>query len=85
MAIDAVKRFGDVVRETAELKNNPALAPLRSQLLKEPQSFFKRLRDRLQADRGNPRRSRSIAWRRRVSTSASSPKRLRQTGRLESP
>ena len=23
MAIDAVKRFGDVVRETPELKNNP--------------------------------------------------------------
>ena len=51
MAIDAVKRFGDVVRETPELKNNPALAPLRSKLLKEPQAFFKRLRDRLQADR----------------------------------
>ena len=51
MAIGAVKRFGDVVRETPELKNNPALAPLRSKLLKEPQAFFKRLRDRLQADR----------------------------------
>ena len=49
MAIDAVKRFGDVVGETPELKNNPALAPLRSKLLKEPQAFFKRLRDRLQA------------------------------------
>ena len=51
MAIDAVKRFGDVVGETPELKNNPALAPLRSKLLKEPQAFFKRLRDRLQGDR----------------------------------
>ena len=51
MAIDAVKRYGDVVRETPELKNTPALAPLRAKLLKEPQAFFKRLRDRLQADR----------------------------------
>ena len=51
MAIDAVKRFGDVVRETPELKNNPGLAPLRAKLLKEPQAFFKTLRDRLQADK----------------------------------
>ena len=51
MAIDAVKRFGDVVRETPELKNNPALGKLRATLLKEPQAFFKTLRDRLQADR----------------------------------
>jgi eukaryotic-like serine/threonine-protein kinase len=50
LAIDAVKRYGDVVRETPELKNNPGLAPLRAKLLKEPQEFFKRLRDRLQAD-----------------------------------
>ena len=51
MAIDAVRRYGDVVRETPELKNNPSLAKLRATLLKEPQAFFKRLRDRLQADR----------------------------------
>ena len=51
MAIDAVKRYGDVVRDTPELKNNPTLAPLRAKLLKEPQAFFKLLRDRLQADR----------------------------------
>ena len=51
MAIDAVRRFGDVVRGTPELKDNPALAPLRAALLKEPLAFFKRLRDRLQADR----------------------------------
>src|SRR5262249_32295160 len=43
MAIDAVKRFGDVIRETPELQDNPALAPLRAKLLKEPQAFFKRL------------------------------------------
>ncbi len=51
MAIDAVRRYGDVVRESAELKNDPGLAKLRATLLKEPQAFFKRLRDRLQADR----------------------------------
>ncbi len=50
MAIDAVRRFGDVVRETPELKNNPRLSKLRRELLKEPQAFFKNLRDRLQAD-----------------------------------
>ncbi len=50
MAIDAVRRFGDVVRETPELKNNPSLSKLRATLLKEPQAFFKSLRDRLQAD-----------------------------------
>ncbi len=51
LAIDAVKRFGDVVRESPELLNNPGLAGLRAALLKEPHAFFKRLRDRLQADR----------------------------------
>jgi len=51
MAIDAVRRYGDVVRETPELKNNPSLAKLRATLLREPQTFFKRLRDRLQSDR----------------------------------
>lgn len=51
MAIDAVRRYGDVVSENLELKTNPGLAKLRATLLKEPQAFFKRLRDRLQADR----------------------------------
>ena len=57
MAIDAVRRYGEVVRETPELQNNPALASLRATLLKEPQTFFKRLRDRLQADRVTTRDS----------------------------
>jgi hypothetical protein len=43
MAIDAVRHFGDVVRETPELEQNPFLAPLRSKLSKEPQAFYKRL------------------------------------------
>ena len=51
LAIDAVKRYGDVVSETPELKNNPALTKLRTTLLKEPQAFFTRLRDRLQTDK----------------------------------
>jgi len=51
LAIDAVRRYGDVVRETPELKNTPSLSNLRATLLKEPQAFFKRLRERLQADR----------------------------------
>ncbi len=34
MAIDAVKRFRDAVTENAELKNNPALEPLRKTLLR---------------------------------------------------
>ena len=50
LAIDAVKRFGEVIRESSELKNQPGLAPLRTRLLKEPQEFFRRLRDRLQSD-----------------------------------
>ena len=54
-----VKRFADVVRETPELKNSPALAPLRAKLLKEPQAFFKKLRDRLQADKATTPESRS--------------------------
>ena len=51
MAIDAVERFGEVVKDNPELKNNPALAPLRKALLKEPQAFFAKLRDQLQASR----------------------------------
>ncbi len=52
LAIDAVKRFGDAIRESPELKNEPALAPLRARLLKKPQGFFKRLRDRLEINKG---------------------------------
>ncbi len=49
-AIEAVRRYGDVVRDTRELKDTPSLAKLRATLLKEPQVFFKELRNRLQAD-----------------------------------
>ena len=50
-AIAAVRRFGDVISNEPELKNNPALADLQKRLLKEPLAFFRTLRDRLQADR----------------------------------
>src|SRR5262249_52454010 len=51
MAIEAVKRFRDVVVEDWVLKNNSALQELRTKLLKEPLAFFKVLRGQLQADR----------------------------------
>ncbi len=50
MAIDAVKRFQDVVGEEPTLKNNPGLQELRKKLLREPLAFFKLLREQLQAD-----------------------------------
>jgi serine/threonine-protein kinase len=50
IAIDAVKRFRDVVVEEPVLKNNPALGELRKKLLKEPLEFFELLREQLQAD-----------------------------------
>ena len=49
-AIDAVKRFGDVIVNEPELKNTPALEGLRKRLMKEPLAFFRTLRDQLQAD-----------------------------------
>jgi hypothetical protein len=49
-AIDAVKRFRDSVANEPELKNSPRLEGLRKSLLKEPLTFFKDLRGRLQAD-----------------------------------
>ena len=39
-AIDAVRRFGDVVTENQELKNNPEFEELRKKLLLEPMKFF---------------------------------------------
>ncbi len=50
MAIEAVKRFRDVVVEEPVLKNNPALGDLRKKLLKEPLAFFKLLREQFQID-----------------------------------
>ena len=50
MAIDAVGRYGEVVRETRALKDDPKLANLRATLLKEPLAFFDKLRKQLQAE-----------------------------------
>jgi len=49
--ITAVRRFGDAVSKNPELRNNPRLESLRKQLLKEPLSFFRVLRDQLQSSR----------------------------------
>ncbi|MEM0926452.1 MAG: serine/threonine-protein kinase, partial [Planctomycetota bacterium] len=49
-AIDAITRFGEVVANNRELKNDPALAPLRRTLLKEPIEFLETLKQKLQAD-----------------------------------
>jgi serine/threonine protein kinase len=51
LAIDAVKKFRDVVQDNPELKNRRELELLRKALLKEPLEFFSALRDQLQSDR----------------------------------
>jgi serine/threonine-protein kinase len=50
-AIDAVKRFSDAISNEPLLKDTPELEALRRRLLGEPLSFFRSLRERLQADR----------------------------------
>ena len=79
MAIDAVKRYGEVVSHTPELK----LIRIEScaALLKEPQNFFKMLRDQLQADRDTTP-YRSSGWRRRISSWATHCRDRRQPGRI---
>ena len=49
-AIEAVKKFRDAIENEPELKKTPTLENLRKRLLKEPLTFFRALRDRLQAD-----------------------------------
>ena len=49
-AVDAIKRFGDAIANEPVLKNSPALKDLRRRLLGEPISFFRSLRDQLEAD-----------------------------------
>ena len=46
-AITAVKKYGEVIRNTPELKNNQSLSRLRKNLLTEPYAFFQSLQDRL--------------------------------------
>lgn len=52
-AIDAVKRFGDTIRENDELKNSPQLESLRNKLLREPIAFFKKLKEQIERDRNS--------------------------------
>ena len=59
IAIDAVKRYAEMVRDTPELKHNEALAPLRRSLLAGPQDFFRTLHDRLQGDSDSKPESRA--------------------------
>src|SRR5262249_45603764 len=49
-AIDAVRRFRDAVVDNPELRANPALEGLRKAPLKEPLTYFRALREQLQAD-----------------------------------
>ncbi len=49
IAIDAVKRFADVVRENPQLSTNPELDSLYKTLLREPQAFFRNLRTVLES------------------------------------
>jgi serine/threonine-protein kinase len=50
-AIEAVRRFREVVAQEPALKYDQALGDLRRRLLKEPLVFFRSLRDRLLAER----------------------------------
>jgi serine/threonine protein kinase len=50
-AIDAVKKFGDAIAEEPLLKDTLVLKDLRNRLLQGPLTFFRGLRERLQADR----------------------------------
>lgn len=53
-AIDAVEKFGSIVAENLELRNNTGLRELRNTLLSEPIRFFKNLRQQMVSD-GQPR------------------------------
>jgi serine/threonine protein kinase len=50
-AIEAVRKFRDAIINDPALRNGPELEELRKRLLKEPLTFFRSLRDRLQLDR----------------------------------
>jgi len=50
MAIQAIEKFRDAVANNPELKDRMDLAPLRKTLLKEPQEFFRKLKEQLQAE-----------------------------------
>jgi eukaryotic-like serine/threonine-protein kinase len=51
LAVDAVRKFRDVVSSDLDVRNRPELAPLRKNLLAEPLKFFEQIRDDLQRNR----------------------------------
>jgi serine/threonine protein kinase len=51
LAMDAIARFHDAVAREPVLKNDSALADLRTNLLREPVAFYRKLRDQLQGER----------------------------------
>ena len=75
LAIDAVQRYGEVVRETPT-QDQPRPRQATGHAPQRTQAFFRRLRDRLQAD-GATTPSRSVAWQRQISPRATSPIRNR--------
>ena len=50
-AINAIKRFGDAIAESNELKNSEGLQDLRKAFLREPIAFYRELKEQLQADK----------------------------------
>ncbi len=50
-AIDAVRKYTEVMQEEPLLKDTPELEELRKRLMRPPLEFFRTLRERLQADR----------------------------------
>jgi tetratricopeptide (TPR) repeat protein len=51
LAIEAVEKFREAVRDNLDVLNRPDLAALRKKLLAEPLKFFQQLRDELQGSR----------------------------------
>lgn len=56
-AIAAFTKFGDAVKKEPRLKDSPELGELRQRLLREPQAFFRELKNQLEADNDSQPRS----------------------------
>ncbi len=53
LALQAVQKFREAIRDNLDLRNRPDLGGLRKALLAEPLKFFQQLRDELEASRDN--------------------------------
>jgi len=51
LALEAVQKFREAIRDNLDVRNRPELGALRKKLLAEPLDVFKRLRDELQGSR----------------------------------